>query len=158
MANYDYVFAYDTRYEQWLTQQGYSHPAVQPANRLLATGDLKWALATYPSLTFDGRFTFGRYIHEQGNDAYVLCIEGFDWNDDMAQPGECFKVRGDPLWEFTLLVKLCQRCGQLLLYPDTGSPAVILNATNDPEQIHTLWREAYTRDDGWLYLHQKLYS
>ncbi|MCG8584594.1 MAG: hypothetical protein MI757_07780, partial [Pirellulales bacterium] len=91
MANWDFVFAYDERATDWLTEQGYPHPPVQSGNRLPTTGDVKWAVGSRATSIDD----------------YPLIITDFDWDDDDASPDDAFKLRGDLVLELELLIRLC---------------------------------------------------
>ena len=158
MANFDLVFPHATHYEQWLAEQGYPYPAMRQGNRLPTKGDVAWALASYPALEVEAKWSTDDMLTvvERGKTGSVLSIE---WNDYGTQPGrEFLTMRGEYLWEVTLLVKLCERCSQLVLYPDTGFPAVILDSGSDAHRVDTLWQEACCRPDSWSYLHELLYG
>ncbi len=159
MANWDFVFSYDARWEQWLAEQGYPHPPVLPCNRIPTTGDMKWALAAQGNLVLDypaGKDRF--YVYEQGAEGWTLCIDRFDWSDDNVTPDDFFKIRYWCELYFALLVTLCQRCGQLITYPDTGFTGIILDASCDPKAITLLYEEADKNDYDWERFFHKLYS
>lgn len=42
---------------------------------------------------------------------------------------ELLKVRGDLLLELSILRWLSERCGQFWVYPDCGSPAIVVDAS-----------------------------
>ena len=159
MANWDFVFAYDTRFEEWLTEQGYPHPPVRPGNHLSTTTDMKWALGEQTNLLVNYPAWRDRlYIYGLGMDGFVLCIDGFDWDDDTAVPDECFRIRYMSDLQCVLLVTLCQRCGQLYIYRDTGEPAVIFEPESDPSEIYEAYCAAEDAEDAWTQFFGKMYT
>ncbi len=161
MSNHDLIFPYAAHFDEWLTQQGYPHPAVRPGNRLPTFDDIDWALAAYPELEIEPRWSSddSRSVVEKNQIGYALYFEHLNWKTHMAEPESDFMtVRGSRHWEFALLIKLGERCGQLVLYPDTGEPAVILDSDSDLRRIDQEWSEASSRPDPWAYLYEPLYS
>jgi len=139
MANWDLVVAYDSRATDWLVERGHPHPAVQPGNRLPCTAEVSSAWRK----------------HDPDK---VLLIDNFDWNDEAYVPDEAFKLRGDETVELKVLVELCVRCGQLWMYPDTGSPAIIVDASLDIERTLRLYREVFDPEDGWERFYLEMYG
>ena len=159
MANWDFVSVYDDEAADWLREQGYPHPAVRPGNVMPTAAELKWALGAHEKLVFDypphGERLAAR---EEGRGGARFIIEGFDWKKENWTPGDYFVLRGRSAVAFSVLIKLCERCGQLYLYPDTGEPSIVLDASLDSETVSELHREASEREDGWEYFFEALYG
>lgn len=135
MSNWDFVFAYDDRAAEWLAAQALPHPAVRPGNRFPTEAE---AAAACQTLGF-------------GPDSPIRVAFS------RANPGE-FKVRGDLLQELRLLRLLCASCGQLWLYPDTGEPAIVVDAALLPERTDATYARALAADDSWAAFHRSMYS
>lgn len=142
MANWDFVFAYDERAAGWLDEQGYPRPEVLSGNRLPTTADVKWA-ASRDSAT---------------PEEYPLLIDDFDWENNEFVPDDAFKLRGEFNLELEFLTKLCQRCGQLWVYMDTGEPAIVVDDSMSPIVIAETYRKAATMEDSWQYFHEHMYG
>jgi hypothetical protein len=141
VSNWDFVLPYNHDASAWLTEQGYPHPSPRAENRLPSTSEIKWAMA---ELGID-------------TDEPLIVIDDFDGNDDEFVPAEYFKIKGSRLVEIQLLTKLCERCGQLWLYPDTGEPSIVLDARMRPESILILHRESLDEDDPWAAFYESAY-
>jgi hypothetical protein len=61
-------------------------------------------------------------------------------------------------WEIAIAAKLCQRCGQLVIYPDSGASAIILDENSDIEHYVYVWKQSWKQDDDWRYVHELLYG
>jgi len=133
LANWHLVVAYDERATEWLSSQGYPHPAARPGNRLPTPAEIEEA---FQSLGFPPNA--------------LLYIDGFDLPDS-------FTVRGDLLLELRVLRKLCERSGQLWVYPDCGSPALVIDATIEPAEVAAAWLGSLNADDPWREFHEKVY-
>ena len=67
---------------------------------------------------------------------YMLLITGFAWEHAVAVPRDgTFTMRGSIEVEAAVLTTVCRRCGQLLLYPDTGAPPVVVDAARDAQRV-----------------------
>jgi len=154
MGNWEHVLPYSADYAQWLGQQGYPCPLALPDNREPTTDDILWALSHYPTL----RIIIDPPYLRASEDAlsYVLQIEGFDWNKPTAVP-KYFAMRGDAFWEIALITTRSQRCGQLVIFPDTGASSLVLDAASDPDYYAAVWTQSFAEDDDWMYIHQTLY-
>jgi hypothetical protein len=53
---------------------------------------------------------------------------------------------------------LCDGCGQLWVYPDTGSPEIVVEAATDPEAVAAMWEEAERAEDAWRSFHERMYG
>lgn len=132
MANWDIVLPYDNRATDWLSDFGYPHPAARPGNRLPSDEELRLA---WNALGL-------------GSDDPLL-VDRYD---------EAMSVRGDMVLELRFLRLLSERCGQLWLYPDTGYPAIIVDASLIPEQVASMWLEALAADDCWAVFYEQAYG
>jgi hypothetical protein len=47
-----------------------------------------------------------------------------------------------------LLERLSRRCGQLVVYPESGAPAVIVEYGMDIETVYNLWSASLKHDDA----------
>ncbi len=123
MANWDFVLPYSLEAKVWFVQRDLCVPPVLPNNRAPTTADIKWALELHSDLSLIfPQFKDEFYVPEQENERLRICIRGFDWDNEHAIPENgCFSMRSQPESGFAVLVTLCQRCGQLLMWPDTGA-------------------------------------
>jgi hypothetical protein len=124
MGNWHLVVAYDTRATDWLAAEGYRHPVALPHNRLPSEAEIEAAVATL------------------GLDHNDLVIDSVD--------SDSFRVRGDLVAELRLLRLLCEHAGQLWVYPDCGSPAMIVDSTIDPEAVAASWLKSLETPDPWI--------
>jgi hypothetical protein len=139
MANWDFVVAYDARATDWLAEQGLPHPIARTGNRLPCTAEVISAWQMYDT-------------------AKLLLIDNFVWDDDTYVPPEYFKLRGDWLVELRVLVELSSKCGQLWMYPDTGAPAIVVDALLDIDHTLRLFEELYSAEDGWERFYHAIYG
>jgi hypothetical protein len=156
MSNFELISAYNEEDAAWLREQGYPHPAVRPGNEMPSTADMKWALEEDEELSFD--YPRGEEeLYGTNAERHGFRISGFDWDDNPSCPGEYFTVRSSDVI-LAALIRLCARCGQLLLYPDSGAPSIILDAALDAEAVSELYAEAVEREDGWEYFFERMYG
>ena len=139
MANWDFVVTYDTQATDWLRKEGLPFPPIGACNRLPTTEEI------------------GASWKKYDRDKVVL-IDNFDWDNNTFCPADYFKIRGDWFVEFSILKDVCQKCGQLWMYPDTGSPAVIFDAAFDIERAVSLYTSLYNADDGWERFYRAMYD
>ncbi len=67
-------------------------------------------------------------------------------------------MRGDLETELRVLMQLGHRCGQLWLYPDTGAPALVVDAALDIDEVAALYGCLVSAEDGWEQVHWQLYG
>jgi hypothetical protein len=79
-----------------------------------------------------------------------------DNTDDFDDDEGCFRVRGDLVLELRLLRRLCEDCGQLWVYPDCGSPAIVVDAALSPERVAAAYSEAEAAEDNWAAFHESV--
>jgi hypothetical protein len=56
------------------------------------------------------------------------------------------------------VIALAAVCGQLLIYPDTGAVAVIVDSADDPATLTRLLAEADGEPDQWQAFHRLRYG
>ena len=159
MSNFDLVFVYAPDHAEEFRERGLPHPEVRPDNEMPTTNDLLWAVGTFKNLSYDrlprsedGELT----IHDEKTDCW-FSVEGFDWEKRNYIPGDYFTLRGRGYAAFALLIRLCERCGQLVLYPDTGEAPIVFDATLDAETVDELHTEAQN-DDDWGPFFEQMYG
>jgi hypothetical protein len=158
MSNFNLVFAYDQRAADWLEGRGHPHAAVRPGNCVPTTADMKWALDSIEDFVFDSPSGEEELSVDEGNGCW-MGIDGFDWDAPNTIPGDCFYIQGGP-GMFQLLIKLCERCGQLYFVPDTGAPAIVLDASLDAATVYDLWIEVCQDHpyDAWTIFFEEMYG
>jgi hypothetical protein len=156
MSNFELLSAYNEKDAAWLREQGYPHPPVRRGNEMPSTADMIWALEEDDELSFDSP-SGEEELYGTNAAGFGFAISGFDWDDDRSCPGEYCTVRGFDVI-LAALIRLCSRCGQLLLYPDSGAPSIILDATLDAEAVSELYAEAVEREDSWEYFFEQMYG
>ena len=155
MGNKEHVFVYNAEYEQWLRQRGYPCPSARSTNRMPTTHDVLWAIAQFPAIT---THIYRPYLDvRSAQNETMLTIIGSDWEDHQAV-APYIALRGFRDWEIAFVAALCERCGQLGIYPDSGAAAIILDANIDREYYTNVWKQSYTQEDDWRYVHETLYG
>ena len=134
MANWHLVFPYDSRATEWLTAQGLPHPQLRPDNRLPTPAGIESAARD---------LGFGPHVS--------LLVDWLGSNDS-------FSIRGDLYLELKLIRKLAEACGQLWVYPDCGSPAIVVDSGINPHTVGDAWLAALDTEDPWSSFHRALYS
>jgi hypothetical protein len=156
MANFELVSAYKKEDAAWLREHGYPRPKARRGNKLPSTTDMKWALDGEVSLVFDYPDSDEELYGQVGSGSRFV-IRGFDWNDDRPPPADHFVVRGAELI-LPVLIKLCERCGQLYVYPDSGAPSIILDSSLDGTAVSELYAEANEQADPWAFFFTQMYG
>jgi hypothetical protein len=151
MANYDFVMPYKSEMEAWLRKNGYPHPKVNPLNRLPIRQEIFDAIASVGWLAVEDDDSEEFFAVPKENPARSYEIR-------IGEGSESITMHGHFKTELLIVEILSHRCGQLLLYPDTGSPAVIVQPGIDIEVTDRLWREAEQRRDSWEYFFARMYS
>ncbi len=157
MANWALVFVYTDKSAEWLRERGYRRPAVRSGNEMPTTADMKWALKAFENLIFDVPSGEEELYGTDERTGYGFSIDGFDWDEDRTIPGDSFSIRGSHTL-LPVLIKLCERCGQLYLHTEGDEPAIILDASLDAEEVLDLWREAEENGPDWGYFYDQLYG
>ena len=134
MANWHFVMPYDDAAADWLAQQGYPHSPARAGNRLPSWAEVE------------------QVVRRLGLPADAPLVV------DLAGDGETLKVRGDMLLELRVVRGLCDRCGQLWVYPDCGSPAILIEASSSPEAVAAAWEASLAAEDSWRAFHERTRS
>jgi hypothetical protein len=159
VANFDLVLTYTEDVAAEFRNNGLPHPPVAAGNEMPSTNDLLWALESLDNADYD--------VPERGEGdldvsdtqgRHRFRIGGFDWEDRRTTPGDSFVIYGRGPLSFALLIKLCERCGQLVLYPDSGDPAVVFDAEWDVQAVYELYCEAVREEDSWRFFFEQAYG
>ena len=134
MANWHYIMPYDEAITDWLATKGLPHPAVNPGSRLPTWSEVEEAVESIGL----------------PDDAPLVI--------DASHDGELLKFRGDLLLELRIIHHLSERCGQLWIYPDCGSPPIVVDAWTSPELIAAVYMESLDDIDSWSAFHKGAYS
>lgn len=152
MANYDFVTPYDAAMAQWLKEQGYPHPIVRASNRFPAKEEIQQAIAKTGSLEVQDAEAREFFAVKKGTErgkGYETRVGCSDWDRLGQSSKDSITMHGSFRAELLIVEMLSHRCGQLLLYPDTGDPAVIVEPGMDVDRVFRLWKEATARADSW---------
>ena len=158
MANNDFVFPYDEGLEAWLRAEDYACPRARAGNRFPSKSEFLAAIDGLGEFTVWDREQnefFATRARDPGG-GYVLNVDS-RW--DAVGTGKFYlAIRGDLTVELAVLERLSGLCGQLVLYPDTGSPCVIVAQGTDIERLAAVWGEAHSQPDPWGYFFGKAYD
>jgi hypothetical protein len=160
MANFDLVFVCDKKAAEEFDKHGLPHPKVRRGNEMPTTADLLWAIDSLDHANYDRLpdGDEGLYVKDL-NEGYGIRIENFDWHNKNSIPGEYFTMYGRCTLTLEILIKLCERSGQLLLWPDSGEPPIILDATMDAQEVFDLHCEASDKGpDAWRFFFEQMYG
>jgi hypothetical protein len=154
MANFDLVLPYDKRMETWLREKGYPHPKAKPHNRFPTKQEIFDAIVNTGTLEVQcaEQVDFFAVRKGTGDRGYEIRIGCSNWDSLGTSETDSFTMHGGSFrTELIVLEILSHKCGQLLLYPDTGCPAVIAQPGMDVEKTDQLWHEAHNQEDSWAY-------
>jgi hypothetical protein len=159
MANYDFVLPYVSEFEIWLRDRGYPHPVPQPGNRFPTKQEVLDAIVSTGTLQVDQddeREFFAVKKGAEPGGGYEIRIGCSDWEALGESPRDSITMHGGSMTvELMLLEMLSHKCGQLLLYPDTGAPAIIVQPGMNAEGIAELWKESCEQSDPWKYFYEE---
>ncbi len=156
MANFDFVLPYDERMEAWLREKGYPYPKADPQNRFPTKEELLDAIVSTGTLEVESAEERDFFAVRKGTTGrgYEIRIGCSNWDrlsksdtDSITMHGDFFKT------ELLVLEILSHKCGQLLLYPDTGCPAVIVQPGMDAGRTAKLWEDSHEQADSWQYFY-----
>jgi hypothetical protein len=145
MPNWTYVFPYNQEVRDDLVKQGLPCPAINAGNRPPTAAEVTTASEQL------------RDLLEQ----HPIAVECFDSDFDWERPDSVATtlcVLGDWHGHWHLLLALAEICGQLMYWPGSGAPGLILEPGMDPQVIDDAYREAVERDNSWEYLFRSLYA
>jgi len=156
MANFDLVSIYKKEDAARLRQHGYHRPKTRKGNEMPSSADMKWALEAEEGLSFDYPGS-DQELYGQDEAGSGFMVHGFDWDDDRTTPGDHFIVRGTETI-LSVLIRLCERCGQLYVYPDSGAPPIVLDSSMDGKAVVELYAEATEQHDPWTFFFTEMYG
>jgi hypothetical protein len=159
MANHDFVTPYDARMEAWLEKQGFPHPKANPQNRFPTKKELFGAVAETGALEVqfaEKREFFAVKKGTKPGGGYEIRIGCRDWDRLGAAATDSITMHGYFQVELLLLEILSRECGQLLLYPDTGAPAVIVHSGMDTGKVYEAWTDSLKQRDCWDYFYRNI--
>jgi hypothetical protein len=81
----------------------------------------------------------------------IDCFDGLGGSDS-----DAIRMHGSFQTELKLLEILSHTCGQLVLYPDTGDPAVVVEPGMDVEKVYRLWTKAIGQLGSWEYFYRHM--
>jgi len=140
--------------ESWLTLHEYPHPQVKAGNRLPTKVEIINAIemtGSFRAQDVDRKEFFAISREPAPGGEYEVRIGCSDWERLNISGNASITMHGNFEVELTLLEILSHRCGQLLLYPDTGDPCVVVEPGMDVGTVFALWKEAIKRIDAWQY-------
>lgn len=160
MANFELVFVYNREAAADFRKRGLPHPKVRRGNQMATTADLRWAIDELDFATFDDRPRGDEeWSVQHAEDEYWIRICGFDWDMPNSIPGESFVIYGGTTkLALAILIKLAERCGQLLVYPDSGAPPIVIDEDLDADEVHTIYSEFECEPDAWNLFFQEMYG
>jgi hypothetical protein len=161
VANFDMVFVYDRKVAADLNKRKLVHPGVRRGNRMPTTGDLRWAVDALDNATYDvsPRPDDDEWSVQEANEEYWIRIGGFDWAKPTSIPGESFVIYGGTSrLGIAIVIKLAERCGQLVIWPDSGDPPIIVDGDDDATIVADCYHEFLEQSDEWETYFERMYG
>jgi hypothetical protein len=161
MANFDLVLAYDAKSAGELRKQRLLCPDPRPDNRMPTTADLRWAVDALDNATYDcgPRNDDEEWCVQEVDEAYWIRIAGFDWSKPNSTPGESFFIYGGTSQlGIAIVIKLAERCGQLIIWPDSGAPPIIVDGDDDAKSTYETYVEFGAEADDWEPYFEQMYG
>lgn len=182
MANYDYLLVYSDEIERWLQGEGCCVPSVLPGNRNPTMQEMVAAVeaeglravvedeeitvvppANAPAL-IHGMTRAIKYVEVRDGEliesrpplSYLARIHSFHWDELNANPNASITMRGNFALELFIVRNLAERCGQLVLYPDTGDPPVVVESDDDIGHAASIWLDAVKAETSWAEFYQRV--
>ena len=183
MANHDYLLVYSTVIEECLRRERCRVPVARQGNRYPNLQEVVAAVEAegFP-VVVEGEYVmvlpppdappdvqipahvvkFVEFRNRQVVDAprpplsYLVQIHSFRWEELNINEKASITMRGNFPLELFLVRRLAERCGQLLLYPDTGDPPVVVEAGDDVGRMASLWLESVNAGDSWSGFYERL--
>lgn len=184
MANDDFILIYRDKIEQWLRGEGCSVPAVLPGNRYPTKEEVVAAVEAEglqalvdgedimvlpppgaPS-SIEAQTHTLRYMEISGGEVvesagrprlnYLVRIHSYRWDELNVNETASITMRGNFPLELFLVRRLTERCGQLVLYPDTGDPPVVVEPDDDIGRTASVWLEAVNDEILWAEFYQRI--
>lgn len=186
MANHDFILIYSDEIAKWLRGEGCSVPAVLPGNRYPTKEEVVAAveaeglqrtvnveeIMVLPPLdapsSIEAQTHALRFMEVSGGEvvqsavrpplSYLVLIHCFDWDELNVNKTTSITMRGNFPLELFLVRRLTERCGQLVLYPDTGDPPVVVESGDDIGRTASVWLEAVNEEISWAEFYQRIAS
>lgn len=184
MANHDFVLVYRDGIEQWLRGEGCCVPTVLPGNRYPTMQEVVAAVEAEglqalvngedimvlpprdaPS-SIEAQTHTLRYMEVSGGEvvesavrspvSYLVLIHSYRWDELNVNETASITMRGNFPLELFLVRRLTERCGQLVLYPDTGDPPVVIESGDDVGRIASVWLEAVSDQISWAEFYRRI--
>ena len=182
MANHDFLLVYDEAVHTWLRGEGCSVPPVRPGNRYPTKEEVTAAVeaqglqavvqgesidvvpapespATVKKMTKLVEFwdcVDGRLVERGSPLARLVTIHSFHWDELNVEEKASITMRGNFPLELFIVRELTDRCGQLVVYPDTGDPPVIVEPGDDIGRKASIWVEQVKTDDSWAEFYRRV--
>ena len=163
VSNHDFVMAYTQDYATWLDERGYPRPAVREGNRLPAPAEILAVLRAVPGgeLRVTEPYVFLSPRGSGPGGGYWLRLEApawSSWEDESWDAPDYFTITPGGEHELAVVIALAATCGQLLIYPDSGTVAMIVDSADDPAALTHLLAEADREPDQWQAFHRLRYG
>jgi hypothetical protein len=160
VSNKRFVMPYAHDYSAWLQANGYSCPVVKAGNRLPRPAEILVVLGEIPHRALEvwGPYLF---VSVQGWEGYWLTLEAppqGSWADESWESDGFFTIKGGVESELGVGIALAGRCGQLVIYPDSGATAIIVDADDDASEVVRLLARAEAEPDDWFAFHRLRYG
>jgi hypothetical protein len=160
VSNYDMMVPYDERMASWLKERGYSCPAVAAMNRFPRKEEVIRAIESTGRLTVENGDRKEFFAVKKGTKpggGYEIRIHCSNWARVGESDTDSIMMHGANMTvQLILLEILSHICGQLLIYPDTGAPAIIVEPRMDTERIARLWEDSLKQHDCWDYFYRNV--
>jgi hypothetical protein len=146
--------------ETSLREEQYPHPVPSPANRFPTKQEIIDAISRSGAFRVEDEeadefFAVPKTSHVAGEYATrISCCP--DWDRLGGKETDSITMHGDLRAELVLLEILSHKCGQLVLHPDTGCPAVIVEPGMDVERAAALWDDAVEQNNCWAYFYERM--
>ena len=153
VANYDFIFPYVTEFASELRERRYHVPPVWSGNRFPTKFEIIQAILSIGEFDVKGAEQEEFFVVKKdasARDAYEISVSSFHWDSLGQSKSASITVSGGTLGlKLLLLEVLSHNCGQLVLHPESGDPAVVVFPGMDIQHIEALWREARRHPDAW---------
>lgn len=169
MANHDFIVPYSSEFENWLRDAGCDVPISRPGSRYPGKQEVLDAVQSqglefvdegetiYVTPPLDApsaveqmtrtvkfiEFDAGQSIESPDRPplSYLVLINCIAWEKLNVEDKTFVTMRGNFPIELFLVHELTGDCGQLVLYPDTGSTPVIVEPDSDIGRLADVWLE-----------------
>jgi hypothetical protein len=168
VANHDFVLLFDEEIADWLRNEGYCClPAYRPGNRYPTKQEVIAAVeaeglraivkeeyidvvpppdapAVIQEMTREVRSwkgVEGKLVEDRAPLKRLVSIHCFAWNEREESQSKSITMQGNFPLELFLVWRLTQCCGQLVLYPDSGVPPIVVEPADDIGRAARIWTQ-----------------